>query len=115
MIICNAFVSQLLWFRRVRTNLTALFIVSIFINIGMWFERFVIIVSDLAHDFDPDAWGTYYPMVIDAADHRRLVRLVLPPLPGLHPRDALAVDRGGQGSAAASPEARDAYRGPPLR
>ena len=41
MIICNAFVSQLLWFRKIRTNLTALFVISIFINIGMWFERYV--------------------------------------------------------------------------
>ena len=47
MIICNAFVSQLLWFRKIRTNLTSLFVISIFINIGMWFERFVIIVSSL--------------------------------------------------------------------
>ena len=40
MIICNAFVSQLLWFRKIRTNLTSLFVISIFINIGMWFERY---------------------------------------------------------------------------
>ena len=45
MIICNAFVSQLLWFKKIRTNLTALFVISIFINIGMWFERCVIIVD----------------------------------------------------------------------
>ena len=44
MIICNAFVSQLLWFKKIRTNLTSLFVISIFINIGMWFERYVIIV-----------------------------------------------------------------------
>ena len=57
MIICNAFVSQLLWFRKIRTNLTALFIISIFINIGMWFERFVIIASSLSNDYLPYAWG----------------------------------------------------------
>ncbi len=45
MIICNAFVSQLFWFRKIRTNLTALFVISIFINIGMWFERYVIIAQ----------------------------------------------------------------------
>ena len=57
MIICNAFVSQLLWFRKIRTNLTALFVISIFINLGMWFERFVIIVSSLSNDYIPWAWS----------------------------------------------------------
>ena len=61
MIICNAFVSQLLWFRKIRTNLTALFVISIFINIGMWFERFVIIVSSLSNDYIPWAWGQLEP------------------------------------------------------
>ena len=61
MIICNAFVSQLLWFKKVRTNLTALFVISIFINIGMWFERYVIIVISLTHEYMPFAWGDYRP------------------------------------------------------
>ncbi len=65
MIICNAFVSQLLWFKTIRTNVTALFIISIFINIGMWFERFVIIVSSLRNDFDPFAWGQLTPTWAD--------------------------------------------------
>ncbi len=56
MIICNAFVSQLLWFKKIRTNLTALFIVSIFINLGMWFERFVIIAGSMSNDYLPAAW-----------------------------------------------------------
>jgi len=56
MIICNAFVSQLLWFKKIRTNLTALFIISLFINLGMWFERFVIIASSLSNDYLPGAW-----------------------------------------------------------
>ena len=56
MIICNALVSQLLWFRKVRTNLTALFVISIFINLGMWFERFVIIAGSLSNDFLPNKW-----------------------------------------------------------
>ena len=65
MIICNAFVSQLFWFRRIRTNLTALFLISIFINIGMWFERWVIIASSLANDFDPWAWQVPVPTWAD--------------------------------------------------
>jgi Ni/Fe-hydrogenase subunit HybB-like protein len=65
MIICNAFVSQLLWFRKIRVNLTALFIISIFINIGMWFERYVIIASSLSNDFLPYAWGQANPTWAD--------------------------------------------------
>jgi molybdopterin-containing oxidoreductase family membrane subunit len=57
MILCNAGVSQLLWFRKIRTNLTALFLVSLFINLGMWFERFVIIAGSMSNDYDPYAWA----------------------------------------------------------
>ena len=60
MIICNAFVSQLLWFKKIRTNLTALFLISLFINLGMWFERFVIIASSLSNDYLPYAWQNPY-------------------------------------------------------
>ena len=49
---------QLFWFKkRLRTNIPAMFVISIVINIGMWFERFVIIVTSLHHDFLPSAWG----------------------------------------------------------
>jgi molybdopterin-containing oxidoreductase family membrane subunit len=65
MIICNAFVSQLLWFRKIRTNLAALFVISIFINLGMWFERYVIVVSSLANDYLPYAWGQLNPTWAD--------------------------------------------------
>ena len=65
MIINNAFVSQLLWFKKIRTNLTSLFIISIFINIGMWFERYVIIASSLSNDYLPYAWGQLNPTWAD--------------------------------------------------
>src|SRR5256885_14137174 len=48
MIICNGFLPLLLWIKKIRTNITALFVISIFVNIGMWFERYVIIVVSLA-------------------------------------------------------------------
>ena len=57
MILCNAGVSQLLWFRKIRTNLTSLFLISLFINLGMWFERFVIIASSMSNDYNPYAWA----------------------------------------------------------
>lgn len=65
MILCNAILSQALWFRKVRTNLTALFVISIFINIGMWFERWVIIVVSLRNDYEPWAWGQLTPTWAD--------------------------------------------------
>ncbi|MFI5234986.1 MAG: NrfD/PsrC family molybdoenzyme membrane anchor subunit [Gemmatimonadales bacterium] len=65
MISCNALMSQLLWFKKIRTNLTALFVISIFINVGMWFERWVIIASSLSNDFNPWAWGILNPTWAD--------------------------------------------------
>ncbi|MFN2431433.1 MAG: hypothetical protein ABR599_01170 [Gemmatimonadota bacterium] len=59
MLICNSVVPLVCWSRKVRRSFAAMFVVSIFINIGMWFERFVIIVQSLQHDFMPSAWGPY--------------------------------------------------------
>ena len=61
MLICNTMIPQLLWFKRVRTHVPTLFAVSIFVNIGMWFERYVIIVIGLSHEYDPAVWGIYTP------------------------------------------------------
>lgn len=65
MIICNVFIPQLLWSGRLRRNIVAMFIIAIFINIGMWFERFVIVVSSLANDFLPSSWDYYIPTIFD--------------------------------------------------
>ncbi|PCI30784.1 MAG: hydrogenase [SAR324 cluster bacterium] len=59
MVFCNVIAPIPLWFKKIRTNIPALFLISILINIGMWLERFNIVVTSLAHDFDPYAWGTY--------------------------------------------------------
>ena len=59
MISCNVLVPLTLAFKKVRTFVPALFIISILINIGMWLERFVIIVTSLGHDFSPFTWGSY--------------------------------------------------------
>ncbi|MGH7507613.1 MAG: NrfD/PsrC family molybdoenzyme membrane anchor subunit, partial [Longimicrobiales bacterium] len=71
MLTCNAVVPQLLWSKKVRTSIPALFVITIFINIGMWFERFVIIVTSLAKEYEPWQWRTYMPtwveMMITAA------------------------------------------------
>ncbi|MDX2283270.1 MAG: NrfD/PsrC family molybdoenzyme membrane anchor subunit [Bacteroidia bacterium] len=66
MFTCNVVTPQLFWFRKIRTNMLITFIISIFVNIGMWFERFVIIVSSLHRDFLPSSWAMYTPSWVEA-------------------------------------------------
>jgi Ni/Fe-hydrogenase subunit HybB-like protein len=61
LIAINIGMVQLLWFKTVRTHTKLLFVVSLFVNFGMWLERFVIIVTSLHRDFLPSSWGMYYP------------------------------------------------------
>ncbi|MDX1951969.1 MAG: NrfD/PsrC family molybdoenzyme membrane anchor subunit [Verrucomicrobiota bacterium] len=65
MITCNVISPQLFWFKWCRTNVVFVFIVSIFVNIGMWFERFVIIVTSLHRDYIPANWGYFSPTWVD--------------------------------------------------
>ena len=65
MVSCNVITPQFVWIKRVRRSPLALFILSIFVNIGMWFERFVITVTSLHHDFLPSSWGYYSPTIWD--------------------------------------------------
>jgi Ni/Fe-hydrogenase subunit HybB-like protein len=67
LILCNILMPQLLWFQKMRTNVVVLFIMSIVVNVGMWLERFVIVVISLTRDFVPSAWGRYSPTVWDWA------------------------------------------------
>jgi len=67
MVSCNVLVPQFLWFKAVRSNLLVVFILTIFVNIGMWFERFVIIVISLHRDFLPSSWSEYTPTSIEIA------------------------------------------------
>jgi molybdopterin-containing oxidoreductase family membrane subunit len=66
MVSCNVFIVQVLWFKKVRTNVAALFVVSILVNVGMWFERFVIVASSLSQDWLPSSWDYYAPTLWDA-------------------------------------------------
>ena len=61
LIFCNALTPQILWSKRMRTNIAVLFTVSIIVSIGMWLERFIIVVTSLHRDFLPSSWGMYYP------------------------------------------------------
>src|SRR5207247_838321 len=67
LLLCNIAAPQVLWLRRVRTSASALFVISLIVNTGMWLERFVIVVTSLHRDFLPSSWGMYYPTIWDVA------------------------------------------------
>ena len=56
---------QLFWIKKIRTSLVSTFVLSIIVNIGMWFERFVIIVTSLHRDYLPSSWAMFYPTMYD--------------------------------------------------
>ncbi|HEY6484470.1 MAG TPA: hypothetical protein VIY54_13180, partial [Steroidobacteraceae bacterium] len=66
-IVFNVLQIQLLWFPRVRANTRALFMISLGVLVGMWLERFMLIVTSLYQDFMPSSWGMYYPTFWDIA------------------------------------------------
>jgi molybdopterin-containing oxidoreductase family membrane subunit len=67
MLFCNCVVPQLFWSHRVRRTIWLIFVLSLLINVGMWLERFVIIISSLHRDFMPSSWGMYWPTFWDWA------------------------------------------------
>ena len=67
LIACNALAPQVFWLKRARSSIPVLFIIAIIVSIGMWLERFIIVVTSLHRDFLPSSWGMYYPTVWDWA------------------------------------------------
>jgi molybdopterin-containing oxidoreductase family membrane subunit len=67
LIFCNVVVPQALWFQRVRASIPALFAIAMVVNVGMWLERFIIVVTSLHRDFLPSSWGMYTPTTWDWA------------------------------------------------
>ena len=68
MVVCNCTIPLSLFFRKVRTHIGMLFVISLFANVGMWLERYVIIVASLSHDFNPSVWpGLYRPTWVEVA------------------------------------------------
>jgi Ni/Fe-hydrogenase subunit HybB-like protein len=67
LIFCNVVFPQVLWFRRVRSSVPFLFVIALVVNVGMWLERFIIVVTSLHRDFSPSAWGMYSPTFWDVA------------------------------------------------
>jgi molybdopterin-containing oxidoreductase family membrane subunit len=62
---CNVFVPQLFWFKRMRRSIPVLFVASLLVNVGMWFERFNIVVTSLHRDFLPASWSHYVPSSVE--------------------------------------------------
>jgi molybdopterin-containing oxidoreductase family membrane subunit len=69
MMTCNVISPQLFWVRKIRTSIVASFVLSIVVNIGMWFERFVIIVTSLHRDYLPSSWAMFYPTFYDVGEY----------------------------------------------
>lgn len=67
MVSCNVLIPQLFWFRKVRRTIPAMFAIAVFVNVGMWFERFVITVTSLSRDYLPSSWAYYVPTLTDLA------------------------------------------------
>ena len=118
MLACNVLTPNIFWFKKARTSIPIMWVASILVNIGMWCERFIIIVTSLHRDFLPSSWGMYSPTVGRLGhlhrDHRSLLH-ALPALPEVPPRgrgergqgDAV----GDQARRATCPRARRGQRG----
>lgn len=65
MITCNVISPQLFWFKKIRRSIPIMFIIAVLVNIGMWFERFVIVVTSLSRDYLPSSWGYFKPTIVD--------------------------------------------------
>jgi molybdopterin-containing oxidoreductase family membrane subunit len=65
MVVCNSILPLLFFVKRIRRSLPLLFCISLLVNVGMWYERFVIIVGGVAHGYMPNAWGLYRPTGIE--------------------------------------------------
>jgi molybdopterin-containing oxidoreductase family membrane subunit len=77
LIACNIVIPQVMWSRKVRNNVAILFVISLIVNVGMWLERFVIVVISLHRDFLPSSWGMYYPTRWDWATYVGTIGLFL--------------------------------------
>ena len=77
LIACNIVIPQCMWLRSVRNNVAILFVISLVVNVGMWLERFVIVVISLHRDFLPSSWGMYYPTRWDWATYVGTIGLFL--------------------------------------
>jgi molybdopterin-containing oxidoreductase family membrane subunit len=66
MVSCNVIFPQFFWFKKIRRSIPVMMVIVLFVNVGMWFERFVIVVTSLHRDFLPSSWGMFTPTLYDA-------------------------------------------------
>jgi Ni/Fe-hydrogenase subunit HybB-like protein len=111
LILCNAIVPQFLWLRKVRTNPVPLWIVCMFVNMGMWLERFVIVITSLHRDFLPSSWGMYRGTIWDWGTYIGTIGLFLTLLflfirfvPMISIAEMRALTPGSRGEGMESPE-----------
>lgn len=102
---CNVFAPQFFWFKKIRTSIPLMFIIAVFVNVGMWFERFVITVTSLSRDYLPSSWAYYKPTMVDIGIlvgsfglFFTLVLLFAKTLPAVSIAEIKAVARGSQPS-----------------
>ena len=105
LVACNVFVPALLWFRRVRYSIPALFAIGLIVNVGMFYERYVIIVTSLARSFDPFTWKLYFPRWVGALHPGRQLRVVLPAVPRFRQDLSRGFHVGGERAIAAAGQA----------
>ena len=96
MVSCNVIIPQLFWFKKCRTNPWIIMILCVFVNIGMWFERFVIIATSLTRQYLPSSWSYYWPTKLRRRRVHRDAGLVPVPVPPVHPLPAVRGDLRGQ-------------------
>ena len=101
LITCNIALPQLMWIRKFRVNVGLMFIMSLIINTGMWFERFVIVVTSLTRDYLPSSWGTYRATQWDYATFAGNAGIVHVSVLPVHPLLPMIPDVGDAHDAAA--------------
>jgi molybdopterin-containing oxidoreductase family membrane subunit len=77
LLLCNCLLPQVLWSKKMRSNVWVLFFIALVVNTGMWLERFIIVVTSLHRDFLPSSWGMYYPTIWDWATYIGTIGLFL--------------------------------------
>jgi molybdopterin-containing oxidoreductase family membrane subunit len=77
LIIANLIIPQALWSARVRQSTVAIFMIALSVNLGMWLERFIIVITSLHRDFLPSSWGMYYPTIWDWATYAGTIGLFI--------------------------------------
>ena len=110
LLVCNLVTPQLMWFKRFRTSVAWLFFVAMVVNVGMWLERFVIVVTSLQRDFLPSSWGIYAPDLLGLRDLLRDDRPLPDPLLPVHPRAARDLDLRDADARAGSEARREGGR-----